>query len=132
MGSPVSPRPNRCRERLAPPQAGVRFDRLTTGGETRFPRMFTSGVAQGNRLALRAAVCYNRLQCAARALFCCVAEGLKAMASKKGNRIVIKLKSTESGHTYTTMKNRRNDPSRLELRKYDPIVRRHVVYRETK
>jgi large subunit ribosomal protein L33 len=54
------------------------------------------------------------------------------MASKKGNRIVIKLKSTESGHTYTTMKNRRNDPSRIELRKYDPIIRRHAVYRETK
>jgi len=57
---------------------------------------------------------------------------MQAMASKKGNRIIIKLKSTESGHIYTTMKNRRNDPSRLELRKYDPIVRRHVVYRETK
>lgn len=54
------------------------------------------------------------------------------MASKKGNRIVIKLKSSESGHTYTTMKNRRNDPSRIELRKYDPIIRRHAVYRETK
>nr|WP_044200648.1 50S ribosomal protein L33 [Oscillochloris trichoides] len=54
------------------------------------------------------------------------------MASKKGTRIVIKLKSSESGHTYTTMKNRRNDPSRLELKKYDPIVRRHVSYRETK
>ena len=54
------------------------------------------------------------------------------MASKKGNRIVIKLKSSESGHTYTTMKNRRNDPSRIELKKYDPIVRKHVSYRETK
>lgn len=54
------------------------------------------------------------------------------MAAKKGNRIVIKLKSSESGHSYTTMKNRRNDPSRLELRKYDPIVRKHVNYKETK
>ncbi len=55
------------------------------------------------------------------------------MASKKkGNRLVIKLKSTESGHTYTTKKNRKNDPSRLEIRKYDPLVRRHVTYRETK
>ncbi len=54
------------------------------------------------------------------------------MASKKGNRIVIKMKSTESGHQYTTEKNRRNDPSRLELRRYDPILRRHVTYRETK
>jgi large subunit ribosomal protein L33 len=54
------------------------------------------------------------------------------MASKKGNRIIIKLKSTESGHTYTTTKNRRNDASRIELKKYDPLVRRHVAYRETK
>ena len=54
------------------------------------------------------------------------------MRSKKGNRILVKMKSTESGHSYTTMKNRRNDPSRLELRKYDPLLRRHVVYRETK
>ena len=54
------------------------------------------------------------------------------MASKKGNRIVIKLRSTESGHTYTTLKNRKNDPNRLELRRYDPTVRKHVAYRETK
>lgn len=59
-------------------------------------------------------------------------ERIRCMAAKKGNRIVIKLKSPESGHTYTTMKNRRNDPSRLELRKYDPVVRKHVKYRETK
>jgi len=54
------------------------------------------------------------------------------MASKKGNRIIIKLRSTESGHTYTTTKNRKNDPNRLELKRYDPLVRRHVVYRESK
>jgi large subunit ribosomal protein L33 len=54
------------------------------------------------------------------------------MASKKGNRIVVKLRSTESGHTYTTQKNRKNDPSRIELKRYDPTVRRHVVYRESK
>lgn len=52
--------------------------------------------------------------------------------AKKGNRIVIKLRSTESGHMYITTKNRRSDPQRLELRKYDPLVRKHVVYRETK
>ena len=52
--------------------------------------------------------------------------------AKKGNRIIVKMKSTESGHMYYTQKNRRNDPQRLEMRKYDPIVRRHVLYRETK
>jgi large subunit ribosomal protein L33 len=52
--------------------------------------------------------------------------------AKKGNRIIVKLKSTESGHMYYTEKNRRNDSQRLELRRYDPIVRKHVLYRETK
>jgi large subunit ribosomal protein L33 len=54
------------------------------------------------------------------------------MANKKGDRIVIKLRSTESGHVYTTEKNKRSDPARLELRKYDPTLRRHVLYRETR
>ncbi|MCB9774969.1 MAG: 50S ribosomal protein L33 [Nitrospiraceae bacterium] len=47
-------------------------------------------------------------------------------------RIVIRLRSTMSSHCYSTMKNKRHNPDRLELRKYDPIVRRHVLYRETK
>ncbi len=54
------------------------------------------------------------------------------MASKNGNRIIIKLKSTESTHTYTTVKNKRNDPNRLELKKYDPTLRRHATYHEAK
>jgi large subunit ribosomal protein L33 len=54
------------------------------------------------------------------------------MARKKDIRIIIKLKSTESEHVYYTQKNRRNDPARLELRKYDPILRKHVLYKETK
>ncbi|MDT3396504.1 50S ribosomal protein L33 [Streptomyces sp. B1866] len=46
-------------------------------------------------------------------------------------RPVIKLRSTAgTGYTYVTRKNRRNHPDRLELRKYDPVVRRHVPFRE--
>jgi large subunit ribosomal protein L33 len=52
--------------------------------------------------------------------------------AKKGPRVLIKMRSTESSHMYLTEKNRRNDSGRLELRKYDPIVRRHVIYRESK
>ena len=52
--------------------------------------------------------------------------------AKKGNRIVVKLRSTESGHMYITSKNRRNNSGRLELKKYDPFLRKHVIYRETK
>ena len=33
-------------------------------------------------------------------------------------------------HTYVTRKNRRNDPDRMVLRKYDPAIRRHVEFRE--
>lgn len=52
--------------------------------------------------------------------------------AKKGPRVLIRMRSTESAHMYLTEKNRRNDTGRLELRKYDPIVRRHVIYREAK
>ncbi len=45
----------------------------------------------------------------------------------------IKLVSTAgTGHYYTTTKNRRNTPEKLELRKYDPVARRHVLYKEAK
>ncbi|MFF1507362.1 50S ribosomal protein L33 [Streptomyces sp. NPDC058326] len=46
-------------------------------------------------------------------------------------RPVIKLRSIAgTGFTYVTRKNRRNDPDRLTLRKFDPVVRRHVEFRE--
>mgnify|MGYP001430481270 CR=1 FL=1 len=45
----------------------------------------------------------------------------------------IKLESSaNTGHYYTTDKNKRNTPDKLELRKYDPVIRKHVVYREGK
>ncbi|MEU8924948.1 50S ribosomal protein L33 [Kitasatospora sp. NPDC048545] len=46
-------------------------------------------------------------------------------------RPVIKLRSTaDTGFTYVTRKNRRNDPDRMVLRKYDPVSGRHVDFRE--
>jgi large subunit ribosomal protein L33 len=54
------------------------------------------------------------------------------MAKKTGNRETIKMKSTESPHVFTTTKNKRNNPDRIELRRYDPVVRRHVLYKETR
>jgi large subunit ribosomal protein L33 len=48
-------------------------------------------------------------------------------------RPVITLRSTAgTGVTYVTRKSRRNDPDRLELRKYDPKAGRHVVFRESR
>lgn len=46
-------------------------------------------------------------------------------------RPIIKLKSTAgTGFTYVTRKNKRNNPDRITLKKFDPIVRKHVEFRE--
>ena len=45
----------------------------------------------------------------------------------------IRLESTAgTGHFYTTQKNRMNTPDKMELKKYDPVVRKHVPYKEKK
>lgn len=51
----------------------------------------------------------------------------------KGVREKIKLESTAgTGHFYTATKNRKNSSGKLEMSKYDPVARKHVVYKETK
>jgi large subunit ribosomal protein L33 len=40
--------------------------------------------------------------------------------------------SAGTGHFYTTDKNKRSTPSKLEFKKYDPVVRQHVMYKEAK
>jgi large subunit ribosomal protein L33 len=54
--------------------------------------------------------------------------------AKKGNRIKITLECTEAPGTsrYATTKNRRNTTGRLELRKYNPVLRKHTIHREKK
>ncbi len=53
------------------------------------------------------------------------------MASKVREKI--KLESTAgTGHFYTTTKNKRTMPEKMEISKYDPVVRKHVAYKETK
>jgi large subunit ribosomal protein L33 len=51
----------------------------------------------------------------------------------KGAREKIKLESSAgTGHFYTTNKNKRTTPEKLEFSKFDPVVRKHVMYKETK
>jgi large subunit ribosomal protein L33 len=50
----------------------------------------------------------------------------------KGARETIKMKSTESAETYWTSKNKRNTTARIELRKYDKQLKRHVIFKEAK
>jgi len=46
--------------------------------------------------------------------------------------IKIRLNSTESGHFYVTKKNPRNTTEKMTFRKYDPVVRKHVEFKEAK
>ncbi|AOU97004.1 MULTISPECIES: 50S ribosomal protein L33 [Acidihalobacter] len=51
----------------------------------------------------------------------------------KGAREKIRLiSSAGTGHFYTTTKNKRNMPEKMEIMKYDPVVRKHVSYKEGK
>jgi large subunit ribosomal protein L33 len=51
----------------------------------------------------------------------------------KGAREKIKLESSAgTGHFYTTDKNKRTTPEKLEIKKFDPVARKHVMYKEGK
>ncbi|PMH45991.1 50S ribosomal protein L33 [Vibrio sp. 10N.286.49.B3] len=51
----------------------------------------------------------------------------------KGIREKIRLVSSAgTGHFYTTDKNKRNMPGKFEIKKFDPVARKHVMYKEAK
>ncbi len=51
----------------------------------------------------------------------------------KSSTVTIKLVSTaDTGFYYVTKKNPRNSTEKFEFRKYDPVVRKHVVFKESK
>ncbi len=56
------------------------------------------------------------------------------MAKSKGNRIQVILECTEQPGTsrYVTTKNRRTTTQRLELKKYNPKLRKHTLHKEIK
>ncbi len=51
----------------------------------------------------------------------------------KTNSILIKLvSSADTGFYYVTRKNPRTSTEKMQLKKYDPVVRKHVVFKESK
>ncbi len=52
------------------------------------------------------------------------------MASKRDKIRLVS--SAGTGHFYTTDKNKKTTPEKMEIRKYDPVVRKHVAYKEAK
>jgi large subunit ribosomal protein L33 len=55
------------------------------------------------------------------------------IAMAKSNTVLIKLVSTaDTGYFYVTKKNPRAKTEKIELKKYDPIARKHVAFKEGK
>ena len=52
------------------------------------------------------------------------------MASKRDKIRLIS--SAGTGHFYTTDKNKKNTPEKMLVKKYDPVVRKHVEFKESK
>lgn len=58
--------------------------------------------------------------------------------AKKGNRVIITLECTEARKEgkipsrYTTTKNKKTTPDRLELKKYNSNLRKHTIHKEVK
>jgi large subunit ribosomal protein L33 len=42
------------------------------------------------------------------------------------------ISSAGTGHFYTTTKNKKNMPEKMSIKKFDPVVRQHVIYKEGK
>jgi large subunit ribosomal protein L33 len=40
--------------------------------------------------------------------------------------------SAGTGHFYTTTKNKKNMPEKMAIKKFDPVVRKYVIYKESK
>lgn len=53
------------------------------------------------------------------------------MAKNKRENIKL-ISSAGTKHFYTTTKNKQDKSKKLELKKYDPIIRKHVLYTEIK
>jgi len=58
---------------------------------------------------------------------------VEILVMAKANTILVKLVSTaETGFYYVTKKNTRTSTEKMEFRKYDPVVRKHVMFKESK
>ncbi len=71
-------------------------------------------------------------------MFCALCRPVRAQlirnqAVAKNNTVQIKLVSTaDTGYFYVTKKNARTTTGKLELKKYDPVARKHVPFKEAK
>lgn len=58
--------------------------------------------------------------------------GINAMAKKSAVTLIKLISSENTGYFYVTKKNPRNITEKMSFRKYDPVARKHVVFKEAK
>jgi large subunit ribosomal protein L33 len=56
----------------------------------------------------------------------------KSKSKSKGREPIRLVSTAGTGFFYTTSKNKKRTPDKLVLRKYDPKVRKHVEFKESK
>jgi large subunit ribosomal protein L33 len=54
------------------------------------------------------------------------------MAKKSGRELIRLVSTAGTGYFYTTSKNKKRTPDKLVFKKYDPVVRKHVEFKESK
>src|SRR5688572_27253062 len=118
LGNNVSHANNKTRRRFLP---NLQYRRIWVETENRWVSLRLSQA--GLRTIDRKASTSCSLKC-----------GRAASKSEESSmREKIKLESSAgTGHFYTTTKNKRTKPDKMELMKFDPVARKHVIYKETK
>ena len=121
-GNNVSHANNKTRRRFTP---NIHTHRFWVESENRFVklRVSTKGMRIIDKLGIDNVLANIR------------GKGIQVQSTKKAQAMRDKIKlvsSAGTGHYYTTDKNKRTMPDKIEIKKYDPVVRKHVVYKESK
>lgn len=117
-GNNISHAHNKTRRRFLP---NLQHHRFWVESEKRFVRLRVS--AKGMRIIDKRGIE-------------AVLNDLRARGENSKERIMRELirlvSSAGTGHFYTTDKNKRTKPEKIEIKKFDPVVRKHVIYKEAK
>ncbi len=89
-----------------------------TSRRRNFPAVAAPGLDRGRRIAI---------------FGCTQSVNLRDLIMAKSSTVLIKLvSSADTGFYYVTKKNPRTKTAKLELKKFDPVARKHVVFKEAK
>lgn len=118
-GNNISHAHNKTRRRFLP---NLQHHRFWVESEKRFVRLRVS--AKGMRIIDKRGIEAVLADLRAR--------GENSKEAQIMRELIRLVSSAGTGHFYTTDKNKRTKPEKIEIKKYDPVVRQHVIYKEAK